>query len=42
MLKLVVEFPSPIEPEGQEMREIAKALNRNPVDRVNLTARVTY
>jgi hypothetical protein len=42
MLKLVVEFPSPVEPEGQEIRAIAQTLSRNPVDRVNLTARVTY
>ncbi|WAL61207.1 ATP-binding protein [Thermocoleostomius sinensis] len=42
MLKLVVEFPSPVEPEGQEIRAIAQTLSRNPVDRVNLIARVTY
>ncbi|WP_088889980.1 ATP-binding protein [Leptolyngbya ohadii] len=42
LLKLVIEFPSPVDPEGQEIRSIAQALGRNPVDRINLTARVTY
>ncbi len=42
MLKLVVEFASPVEPAGQEVGAIAQALGRNPVDRLNLTARVTY
>lgn len=42
MLKLVVEFPSSVEPEGQEIRAIAQTLSRNPVDRINLTARVAY
>ncbi|NJO66191.1 MAG: ATP-binding protein [Leptolyngbyaceae cyanobacterium RM1_405_57] len=42
MLKLVVEFPSSVEPEGQEIRAIAQTLSRNPVDRINLTARVIY
>ncbi len=42
MLKLVVEFPSSVEPQGQEIAAIAQALSRNPVDRVNLTARVAY
>jgi len=42
MLKLVVEFASPVEPQGQEMGAIAQALSRNPVDRLNLTARVVY
>jgi hypothetical protein len=42
MLKLVIEFVSPVEPQGQELGAIAQALSRNPVDRLNLTARVTY
>jgi hypothetical protein len=42
MLKLVLEFASPVAPEGQELGAIAQALGRNPVDRLNLTARVTY
>jgi len=42
MLKLVIEFGAPVEPEGQEIRAIAQALSRNPVDRLNLTARVIY
>jgi hypothetical protein len=42
MLKLVVEFSSPVEVGGQEIGAIAQALGRNPVDRINLTARVTY
>ncbi len=42
MLKLVFEFPSPVEPQGQEIGAIAQALSRNPVDRINLIARVTY
>jgi hypothetical protein len=42
LLKLTIEFASPVEPQGQEMGAIAQALSRNPVDRLNLTARVTY
>ncbi|WNZ47372.1 DUF499 domain-containing protein [Leptolyngbya boryana CZ1] len=42
MLKIMIEFPAPVESEGQEVRAIAQTLGRNPVDRINLTARVTY
>jgi hypothetical protein len=42
MLKLVIEFSSPVEVGGQEIGAIAQALGRNPVERINLTARVTY
>ena len=42
MLKLVIAFASAVEPQGQEIEAIAQALGRNPVDRLNLTARVTY
>ncbi|MEX0272045.1 hypothetical protein AB3R30_23250 [Leptolyngbyaceae cyanobacterium UHCC 1019] len=42
MLKLVLEFASPVASDGQEVEAIAQALGRNPVDRLNLTARVTY
>lgn len=41
-LKLVMEFPAPVQPDGAEVGAIAQALGRNPVDRLNLTARVTY
>ena len=42
MLKLVLEFALPVALEGHELGAIAQALGRNPVDRLNLTARVTY
>lgn len=42
MLKLVIKFPIPVEPEGPEIRSIAQTLGRNPVDRIGLTAQVTY
>ena len=41
-LKLVFEFSSPVQPNGAEISNIKVALNRNPVDRLNLTAKVTY
>lgn len=41
-LKLVFEFSSPVQPNGAEISTIKQALNRNPVDRLNLTAKVTY
>ncbi|MHC5777958.1 ATP-binding protein [Nostoc sp.] len=41
-LKLVFEFSSPVQPNGAEISNIKQALNRNPVDRLNLTAKVTY
>ncbi|MEX0270458.1 ATP-binding protein [Leptolyngbyaceae cyanobacterium UHCC 1019] len=41
-LKLAIEFAAPVAPEGVEVTAIAQALGRNPVDRLNLTARVTY
>lgn len=42
LLKLTIEFPSPVDPNGQEMRTIGQTLGRNPVDQLNLTARVVY
>ncbi len=36
------EFSTPVLPGGTEINEIQKQLNRNPVERLNLTARVTY
>ncbi len=41
-LKLVIEFAAAVSPEGVEVSAIAQALGRNPVDRLNLTARVVY
>ena len=41
-LKLVFEFSSPVQPNGAEISNIKVALNRNPVDRLSLTAKVTY
>lgn len=42
LLKLSIEFAAPVQPDGQEVKTIAQALGRNPVDRMHLTARVTY
>ncbi|MDB9333052.1 DUF499 domain-containing protein, partial [Nodularia spumigena CS-591/04] len=36
-LKLIFEFSSPVQPDGTEISNIKQALNRNPVDRLNLT-----
>ena len=41
-LKLEFKFLSPILPEGTEISNIKSALNRNPVDRLNLMAKLTY
>jgi hypothetical protein len=41
-LKLIFKFSSPVEPNGSEISNIKQALNRNPIDRLNLTAKVTY
>lgn len=41
-MKLIFEFASPIQPGGVEIKAISQALSRNPVERVNLTAKVTY
>lgn len=41
-LKLTFEFQPAVLPEGAEMSTIKQALNRNPVDRLSLIARVTY
>ncbi len=41
-LTLILEFPTPISPTGAEISNISQALNRNPVERMNLTAKVTY
>lgn len=42
LLKLVFEFSSPVQPNGAEISTIKGALNRNPVERLNLMAKVTY
>lgn len=41
-LKLIFEFAAPVSPKGSEVVEITKALNRNPVERMNLIAKVNY
>lgn len=41
-LKLEFKFSAPISPEGAEISHIRNILNRNPVDRLNLMAKVTY
>lgn len=41
-LKLSFEFESPIQAKGNEVSAIAQALCRNPVERMNLIAKVTY
>lgn len=41
-MKLIFEFASPVQPSGTEINAISQALNRNPVERVNLTVKVTY
>ncbi len=42
MLKLEIKFDSPVQPEGSEISIIKGALNRNPVDRLNLLVKVNY
>lgn len=42
MLKIEIKFDSPVQPEGSEISIIKGALNRNPVDRLNLAVKVTY
>lgn len=41
-MKLIFEFASPVQSGGAEINAIAQALSRNPVERVNLTVKVTY
>ncbi|MES1024903.1 DUF499 domain-containing protein [Gloeocapsa sp. BRSZ] len=41
-MKLIFEFASAVQPGGTEMNAISQALKRNPVERVNLTVKVTY
>lgn len=41
-IKLLFEFNSPVVPGGTEINAISQALSRNPVERMNLTAKVTY
>ncbi len=41
-LKLVFEFTAPVQPQGNEIVEITKAFGRNPVERMNLIAKVNY
>jgi hypothetical protein len=40
--KLTIEFQPAILPRGTELNQIQQQLNRNPVDRLNLTAKVNY
>ncbi len=42
MLKLEIKFSCAVQPEGSEISIIKGALNRNPVDRLNLAVKVTY
>jgi hypothetical protein len=41
-LKITIEFPTPITPEGHELNAIKQALTRNPVEHISLNAKVTY
>ena len=41
-LKLIFNFERPVQPGGSEIGAISQALYRNPVERMNLTAKVTY
>jgi Protein of unknown function (DUF499) len=41
-LKLEFKFSSPVQPNGSEISNIKSALNRNPVERLNLMVKVTY
>ena len=42
MLKIEIKFSAPVQPEGSEISNIKNALNRNPVDRLNLAVKVVY
>jgi hypothetical protein len=41
-LKLTFTFEPAIAPDGNELKTLQDALKRNPVDRLSLTARVSY
>ncbi|NEP60494.1 MAG: ATP-binding protein [Symploca sp. SIO2G7] len=41
-LKIIVEFEVAVPPSGSEMTMIRQALNRNPVERLSLSAKVSY
>jgi hypothetical protein len=41
-MSLTIEFESSVSPTGKEMTDIQQTLNRNPVERLNLTVKVTY
>ncbi|MFW5667297.1 MAG: ATP-binding protein [Coleofasciculus sp.] len=41
-LKITLEFNPPIMPSGSELKTIEQAFNRNPVERLNLRAKVNY
>lgn len=41
-MKLEFKFLSPVQPGAQEIANIKNALNRNPVERLSLSAKVTY
>jgi hypothetical protein len=42
LLKIEFKFPSPIMVEGVEIGDIKKALERNPVNNLNLVAKFSY
>jgi hypothetical protein len=41
-LKIRFDFPAPVLPDGPEMKAIEQALGRNPVDKLQLRAKVLY
>lgn len=41
-MKLEFKFLSPVQPDGAEIANIKNALNRNPVERLSLSVKVTY
>ena len=41
-LKLIIDFDPGISSEGKELKDIHQALNRNPVERIALNAKVKY
>lgn len=41
-LKLIFTFEQPVQPQSPEISSVMQALNRNPVERLNLSAQVVY
>jgi hypothetical protein len=41
-LKITLEFNPPVLPEGRELTTIKQALGRNPVEKINLSCKVSY